>query len=53
VHPRHASRFRQPLSGWMGHAAPFVFEPGYQPARGIARYLCGTPPVLSMGATTS
>jgi kynureninase len=50
VHPRHAERFAQPLSGWMGHAAPFAFVPGYQPAPGIARYLCGTPPVLSLAA---
>jgi kynureninase len=50
VHPRHAERFVQPLSGWMGHAAPFDFTPGYRPAAGIARYLCGTPPVLSMAA---
>ncbi|MBX3636763.1 MAG: kynureninase [Rubrivivax sp.] len=50
VHPRHADRFRQPLAGWMGHAAPFEFTPGYRPAPGIARYLCGTPPVLSMAA---
>ena len=50
AHPRHASRFWQPLAGWMGHAAPFAFTPGYQPAEGIARYLCGTPPVLSMAA---
>ncbi len=50
VHPQHASRFWQPLAGWMGHAAPFAFTPGYQPAPGIARYLCGTPPVLSMVA---
>lgn len=50
VHPRHAGRFRQPLSGWMGHAAPFAFTPGYEPAPGIARYLCGTPPVISMAA---
>jgi len=48
VHPRHAGRFRQPLSGWMGHASPFEFTPGYRPAAGISRYLCGTPPVLSM-----
>jgi len=41
---------RQPLSGWMGHAAPFAFEPEYRPAPGIARQLCGTPPVLSMSA---
>ena len=50
VHPRHVERFRQPLSGWLGHATPFAFTPGYQPAAGIARYLCGTPPVLSMAA---
>ena len=50
VHPRHAERFWQPLAGWMGHAAPFEFTPGYRPAPGIARYLCGTPPVLSLAA---
>lgn len=50
VHPRHADRFRQPLAGWMGHAAPFEFTPGYRPAPGISRYLCGTPAVLSLAA---
>jgi kynureninase len=50
VAPRHAERFWQPLAGWMGHAAPFEFNPGYRPAAGIRRYLCGTPPVLSLAA---
>jgi kynureninase len=50
VHPRHAERFWQPLAGWMGHAAPFAFDPAYRPAPGIARYLCGTPAVLSLAA---
>jgi kynureninase len=50
AHPRHADRFWQPLAGWMGHAAPFEFTPGYRPAAGISRYLCGTPPVLSLAA---
>jgi kynureninase len=50
AHPRHAERFWQPLSGWMGHAAPFEFTPDYRPAAGIARYLCGTPALLSMAA---
>ncbi|MGL6112216.1 MAG: kynureninase [Rubrivivax sp.] len=50
VAPRHAERFWQPLAGWMGHAAPFEFSPGYRPAPGIRRYLCGTPPVLSLAA---
>jgi len=49
-HPRHAERFWQPLAGWMGHAAPFEFTSNYRPAPGIARYLCGTPPVLSLAA---
>jgi len=50
VHPRHVDRFWQPLSGWIGHAAPFEFTPGYRPASGIARYLCGTPSVVQLAA---
>ncbi len=42
--------FSQPLSGWLGHAAPFAFESAYRAADGIARFLCGTPPILSMSA---
>ena len=41
---------QSPLSGWMGHAAPFAFEDGYRPAPGISRFLCGTPPVLGLAA---
>ena len=43
-------RWRQPLSGWLGHAAPFAFTPDYVPAGGIARFICGTPPILSLAA---
>ena len=55
VHPRHTERldresWRPPLSGWLGHAEPFAFAPHYQPANGIQRFICGTPPVLSMAA---
>jgi kynureninase len=55
VHPRHlaamqALGLRQPLSGWIGHAAPFAFVPGYQPAEGVAQFQCGTPAVLSLAA---
>ena len=55
AHPRHTARmdaqgWRQPLSGWLGHAAPFEFTPDYQPAKGIQRFICGTPPVLSLAA---
>ncbi|THJ31681.1 kynureninase [Lampropedia aestuarii] len=48
VHPRHVNRHAQPLSGWHGHDAPFAFVPGYEPAPNIARYQCGTQPVVSM-----
>lgn len=40
----------QPLAGWLGHARPFDFVPDYQPAEGIGRMMCGTPPILSMTA---
>ncbi len=50
VSPRHCDRFEQPLSGWWGHAAPFEFSAGFRPAPGIASYLCGTQPILSMTA---
>ena len=50
VHARHVNRVQQPLSGWHGHAAPFGFTSDYQPAPGIARYLCGTPALLSLAA---
>jgi kynureninase len=39
---------RSPLSGWMGHAAAFDFIDDYRPARGIGRFLCGTPPILGL-----
>ncbi len=48
VNPRHTDRCWQPLSGWFGHATPFAFTPGYQPASGITRYLCGTQPIVSL-----
>ena len=58
VHPRHLERMEredlwQPLSGWFGHAAPFDFSPHYRPASGIARFACGTPPVLGLTALES
>jgi kynureninase len=39
-----------PLSGWMGHAAPFDFVDDYAAAPGIRRQLCGTPGILGLAA---
>lgn len=38
------------LSGWFGHARPFAFEEDYDPAAGIGRFQCGTPPVFGLAA---
>ncbi|MDI1325823.1 MAG: kynureninase [Brevundimonas sp.] len=50
VAKRHQAALRNPLSGWMGHARPFDFIDDYEPAAGIGRWLCGTPPILSLTA---
>lgn len=50
VAERHQDALRQPLTGWMGHAAPFAFTDDYAPAPGVARLLCGTPPILGLAA---
>ncbi len=55
AHPRHVAwmdqqQWRQPLTGWLGHAAPFAFTPDYRPGAGMARFICGTPPMLSLAA---
>jgi kynureninase len=43
-------QLRQPLSGWLGHQAPFEFTTDYRPALGIQRFVCGTPALLAMSA---
>jgi kynureninase len=45
-----ADELDSPIRGWFGHAEPFAFGDGWQPAAGAARFLDGTPPVLSMVA---
>lgn len=50
VAPRLQAGLRLPLTGWLGHAEPFAFDPVYRPAEGVARAVVGTPPVLSLAA---
>lgn len=47
---RWQAALANPLSGWMGHAAPFGFADAYAPAEGMKRWLTGTPPMLAMDA---
>ena len=44
----HQERFRQPIQGWLGSAAPFEMGQGYEPAPGIRRVLSGTPSIIGM-----
>lgn len=41
---------RYPITGWLGHADPFAFDPGYRAALGIGAAVVGTPSVLAMAA---
>jgi kynureninase len=41
-------RARSPIWGWFGRRAPFSFDLDYEPAKGISRFLAGTPTVLSL-----
>jgi kynureninase len=50
VAERHQAAARTPLTGWMGHAAPFEFGDDYRPSPDARRFLCGTPPVLATAA---
>jgi kynureninase len=50
VAKRHQATLQQPLTGWMGHAAPFAFVDDYAPAPGIERLLTGTPAILGLAA---
>lgn len=50
VAERHQALLDSPLGGWLGHARPFDFVDEYEPASGIGRFLCGTPPILGLCA---
>lgn len=48
VAERHQGRLAQPIQGWMGAADVFAMGPAYVPARGMRRFLSGTPPIVGM-----
>ncbi len=50
VRPNHLGHVEPFLSGWMGHEAPFDFDPRYRPAPGPERMTVGTPPILGLSA---
>lgn len=50
VNPRLQAEARQPITGWMGHAAPFAMARDYAAAPGIGHWASGTHPVLALSA---
>ena len=50
VAPDLSDHARPALSGWLGHEAPFAFDPDYRPAEGVARMRVGTPAILQLAA---
>ena len=50
VAERLLGELRSPVPGWMGHSAPFEFDPVFRPTEGIARFLTGTPSIIALAA---
>ncbi len=50
VAPDLQGRVTSPLTGWMGHEAPFAFDLDYRPVTGISRMTVGTPAILALSA---
>jgi kynureninase len=48
VAARLQDELRQPVWGWMGADDPFAMAAEYRPAKGIRKFISGTPPVLAM-----
>lgn len=54
VNPALAPRLEPVMTGWMGHAAPFAFEPGpVRYAQDAFRFLNGSPHVPALFAATT
>ncbi len=50
VAPEHQDKVTSPLTGWMGHEAPFAFDLDYRPVSGVSRMTVGTPPVIALSS---
>jgi kynureninase len=50
VAPRLLGRLRPPIQGWFAQADQFAMGPSFDPRSGIAGWLTGTPPILSLVA---
>ncbi len=53
VPERHLPDFKNPLSGWWGHASPFDMHESFTPTASIRRALCGTQPIISLALVES
>ncbi len=50
VSPEVADSVRPALAGWLGHEAPFDFDPDYRSGAGAQRMRVGTPPIIALAA---
>ncbi len=50
VAPRLQAGLRPPIQGWFAQADQFAMGPAFEPRAGIAGWLTGTPPILSLVA---
>jgi len=48
VASRLQEELRQPVWGWMGASDVFAMAADYRPAKGVRKFISGTPPVLAM-----
>ncbi|MEM9633097.1 MAG: kynureninase [Pseudomonadota bacterium] len=46
----HQDKVTSPLTGWMGHEAPFAFDLDYRPVHGVNRMTVGTPAILALSS---
>ncbi|RNL78541.1 kynureninase [Nocardioides marmorisolisilvae] len=50
INPRIQGQVRNPITGWIGHSAPFAMARDFDAAPGMRGWATGTPPVLALSA---